>query len=108
MRLAFTRGKGSGSFRKQVELMQRFCDVIGGSRSFGSVAWELAMTAQGALVGVVAVDLEPWDYAAGALLVEEAQGIATNLEGQRWTLQDRDLIAAPAHIHRELLKLLTQ
>ena len=50
-------------------------------RRGGSVALDLCYTAAGRLDGFFELQLSPWDYAAGSLIVTEAGGVITNLEG---------------------------
>lgn len=45
-----------------------------------------------------------WDYAAGALLLQEAGCTVTNLKGAPWTIADREMAVAPPALHAELLR----
>ncbi|MBI3021104.1 MAG: inositol monophosphatase [Candidatus Omnitrophica bacterium] len=79
-----------------------------GVRRIGTSVLSLAAVAAGRLEGFYERDLQPWDLAAGALLVEEAGGRITNLEGRPVVLGEGRLIASNGHIHRELLQVLAQ
>lgn len=46
-----------------------------------------------------------WDYAVPIFILQEANITVTTLKGVAWSLSDKDYIAAPAHIHPELLNL---
>jgi myo-inositol-1(or 4)-monophosphatase len=48
-------------------------------------------------------DLQPWDMAAGVLLIREAGGFATDLEGGEEMLQTGGIAAGNEAIHRQLL-----
>lgn len=72
-------------------------------RAFGSAALELAYIACGRLTGYWEVKLRPWDVAAGILLVEEAGGKVSGLDGGPLKLDDYvSIVASNSLIHREL------
>lgn len=77
-----------------------------GVRRMGSTVLSLAAVAAGRLEGFYEQDLWPWDMAAGMLLVQEAGGRVTNLEGGSVVLTGGQLVATNGHIHRELLRAL--
>jgi len=74
-------------------------------RRFGSAALDLAWVACGRFDGFWEVRLKPWDVAAGILLVREAGGVVTDLEGADRTLETGDVAAAPAGLHPRLLEV---
>jgi len=59
--------------------------------------------AAGRLDGYWEMHLSPWDWAAGGLLVEEAGGVVTDLEGGPWSPFQRAIIATNGRIHEELI-----
>ncbi len=74
-------------------------------RRAGSAALDLAYTAAGIFDGFFEFGLSPWDTAAGALLVEEAGGLVTDLDGgASWRARGNILAGSPG-VHRELLSL---
>lgn len=77
-----------------------------GVRRLGTTVLSLAAVACGRLEGFYERDLWPWDMAAGMLLVQEAGGRITDLEGRSPALTQGQLVASNAAIHRELLALL--
>ena len=77
-----------------------------GVRRLGSTVYCLAAVAAGRMDGFYERDLWPWDMAAGILLVEEAGGRVTDLQGRPPSLDTGRLIASNGLIHRELLRLL--
>lgn len=74
-----------------------------GVRRDGSAALNLAYVAAGRLDGFFQLNLAPWDVAAGALLVQEAQGTVTDYLGGAWNCHCRQLLASNTHLHRQLL-----
>jgi myo-inositol-1(or 4)-monophosphatase len=79
---------------------------IAGVRSAGSAALELAWTAAGRYDGYCHYRLDPWDFAAGALIVREAGGFVTDLAGRERDLTAGPVVAGNQPIHQQLRKLL--
>lgn len=75
-------------------------------REIGSLALMHAYVACGRADALLAIGGKPWDSAAGVLLVQEAGGIATNVEGSPWELNDQTCIAASAKNHETILNAL--
>ena len=74
----------------------------------GSAALDLVSVAAGRAEGFWEEHLSPWDVAAGILLVEEAGGRATDLEGKRSDVFDRAIVASNGAIHAEMLRTLRE
>ena len=74
----------------------------------GSAALMLAWVANGRLTGYWEYDLSSWDISAGALLIQEAGGRFTDLEGTDFTLQTRKICATNGKVHDELLGILRE
>jgi myo-inositol-1(or 4)-monophosphatase len=73
-------------------------------RQIGSVALALAYTAAGLFDAVVHRVANPWDLGAGVLMVQEAGGCASDLEGRPYTeTTESALAAATEMLHSELL-----
>ncbi|MFQ5611950.1 MAG: inositol monophosphatase family protein [Anaerolineae bacterium] len=90
--------------RNNLNQFNRVMPVVQGIRRAGSAALDLAYVACGRLDGYWEFHLNPWDWLGGSLLVEEAGGRISNLDGGPPGLDDRDLIASNGWIHRELLE----
>ncbi len=83
-----------------------FRDVFQTARAIrrcGSAALDLAYTAAGVYDGFFELRLSPWDIAAGVLLVEEAGGRVTDLDGGRGFFTSGNVIAGPEGLQEELL-----
>jgi myo-inositol-1(or 4)-monophosphatase len=76
-----------------------------GVRRAGSAALDLAWTACGRLEAFWEFNLNPWDTAAGILLVEEAGGRITDFAGNRYRLDSREVLASNGLIHDEMVAL---
>lgn len=77
-----------------------------GLRRAGSAALDLAFVAAGWLDGYWEFRLNPWDMAAGALLVHEAGGRVSTPTGRPWYLHDAHIVATNGALHARLLTLL--
>lgn len=75
-----------------------------GTRTYGSAALEFAYIAEGALDVYVSMRLEPWDIAAGRIIVREVGGIMTNLEGEEVGMLERSsVLTCNANLHSLLV-----
>ncbi len=72
-------------------------------RRCGSAALDLAYTAAGIFDGFFEFRLSAWDVAAGALMIEEAGGRVTDLDGGDAYLASGNVVAGGRAVHRELL-----
>lgn len=79
-----------------------------GIRRMGAAALDLAFVAAGWLDGFWESKLEPWDMAAGALLVEEAGGRVTDRRGASSKLAPPTLVATNGRIHDALVAELAE
>jgi len=76
-----------------------------GVRRAGSAALDLAYVAAGRLDAFWEFNLNPWDTAAGILLIEEAGGRVTDFFGNPFRLDSREILASNGLIHAELVGL---
>lgn len=75
-------------------------------RRMGSAALDLAYVAAGRYDGFWEVNLNPWDMAAGVLLVREAGGKITNFDGNEIDIYGKQIVASNGLIHDEMLEVL--
>jgi myo-inositol-1(or 4)-monophosphatase len=73
-------------------------------RRAGAAALDLAYTAAGVYDGFFEFRLAPWDIAAGALLIEEAGGRVTDLDGGDAHLVSGNVVAGSPAVHADLLR----
>ncbi|MFC5067000.1 inositol monophosphatase family protein [Flaviflagellibacter deserti] len=94
------RGKGDHElFSRELRKVQ--ADVAG-IRRMGAAALDLAWVAAGRLDGFWERNLKAWDIAAGILLIREAGGYVSDLDGRDEMLERGDLCAGNETIHRAL------
>jgi myo-inositol-1(or 4)-monophosphatase len=76
-----------------------------GVRRTGSAAIDLAWVACGRLDGFWEFGLNPWDMAAGRLLVAEAGGRVSDMRGQAHTFASPHLLADNGHLHDQIVEI---
>jgi len=91
-----------------VHFYQEFTLRSHGVRRAGSAALDLAYIATGRMDAFWEFNLNPWDTAAGILLVEEAGGRVTDFAGRPYRLESRETLASNGRIHDELVGLFEQ
>ncbi len=84
----------------------RMGEVCNGLRNFGSAALHLAYVAAGRLEACCHLTLQPWDVAAGALLITEAGGQLATFTGEPWRLTQLQVVADNGHLHAQVLAAL--
>ncbi|MFH1797755.1 MAG: inositol monophosphatase family protein [Candidatus Omnitrophota bacterium] len=74
-------------------------------RRAGSAAIDLCYVASGRFDGFWEFNLNPWDTAAGQLIVKEAGGLVTTLNGNQFDIFKKEIIATNGLIHDEMIRL---
>lgn len=77
-----------------------------GIRRFGAAALDLAYVAAGRYEGFWERGLKPWDMAAGYIIVKEAGGRITDIEGKSNPVRGDNVLAANADIYDQLKQIL--
>ncbi|MFH1234614.1 MAG: inositol monophosphatase family protein [Candidatus Diapherotrites archaeon] len=91
---------------KRQERFLNFYPNVRAMRMLGASELDLCYLAAGRLEVFVNFNMFPWDGAAGALLVQEAGGTATDEKGLPWKFMGKSLIATNGKRHREVLGIL--
>lgn len=89
---------------RQLRLFGKFSTRTHSVRRTGSTAWNLAMVALGGFEVCFGTAINPWDAAAGVLLVLEAGGTVSRLDGQPYDLYGETLLATNGHVHAESIR----
>jgi myo-inositol-1(or 4)-monophosphatase len=104
--VGFPPDRLSADFRKAMTEFDKVIRQAQAIRRTGSAATDLCFIAAGKADAFFEFGLNPWDIAAGSLIIEEAGGKITNLDGSPLNLHGRNLIATNGIIHDELLKII--
>ncbi len=95
---------GHGDVPKFEAELHRLMPQVSGIRRFGSAALDLAFLAAGRFDGYWEASLNAWDVAAGVLMVREAGGFATEMNGGHNPVYGASLLAANSHLHLQIGK----
>lgn len=88
--------------------VQAMIEQAQGIRRFGSAALDLAWVAAGRFEAYWEFNLHPWDVAAGLLLVEEAGGRVSDLDGGPVAFRRPAPVASNGHVHEAVLTVLRE
>lgn len=89
-----------------LETFRKLTPLAAGIRRPGSAALDLAYVACGRLDGFWEYGLEQWDIAAGALLIREAGGYASDIDNDNPAIDSGDIVAGNPTIHKLLLNVI--
>jgi myo-inositol-1(or 4)-monophosphatase len=97
---------GHGDSGRYLQELAQIMPAVSGVRRFGAAALDLAWVAAGRCDGFWERGLSPWDMAAGLLLIREAGGYVTDVDGGEASPESGHIVAGNEAIHRQLLTLL--
>ncbi|XP_042456379.1 phosphatase IMPL1, chloroplastic-like [Zingiber officinale] len=87
-----------------MNLFKEFTDVSRGVRRLGAASVDMCHVALGIVEAYWEYRLKPWDMAAGVLMVEEAGGAVTRMDGGKFTVFDRSVLVSNGVVHEQLLE----
>jgi len=102
--MIFTTGTGPNKDMSVRERLRELADTARSSRSFGGF-WQHMLVAEGAIECAVDWVSKPWDLAPLGIIVEEAGGTSTTVDGERTIYKGR-FVSTNGLIHEEVLKIL--
>jgi myo-inositol-1(or 4)-monophosphatase len=95
--------------KRMQELVGLFAGFLGHARAvrrLGSAAIDLCWVAAGRMEGFWEQALMPWDVMGGALIVQEAGGRVTSLDGSPWDAHKGNVLASNGLVHDEMLAVI--
>lgn len=99
---------GHGDHARWLKEVGALSREVAGIRRFGAASLDLAWVASGRLDGFWERDLQPWDMAAGILLVREAGGFVTDLKGGERMLETGSVICGNENVYKRVAKVLAE
>ncbi len=96
---------GHGDQGQWEQVARAVIPEVAGIRRFGSAALDLAWVAAGRYDGYWEAGLQPWDVAAGILLVREAGGFVTDFRGGERVIERAEIVAGNDRIHNKLARI---
>ena len=97
-------GTGDGAKELLLELYYNLPKVVRSVRNLACTAMELAYIARGGLEANIQLGLNTYDFAAGVLLVQEAGGMVTDLDGGKWNFPENRFIVSNGLFHNRLVE----
>ena len=97
---------GRKGYVESLEMLTRVTETAAGTRFFGAAALDLAYVAAGRYDGFWHNSLNSWDMAAGMLLIQEAGGMVSQIDGEEVDLAENNVLASNKHLHRKMISLL--
>jgi myo-inositol-1(or 4)-monophosphatase len=94
--------------RKAMAQFEAFIIESQAVRRGGSAALDLCYTALGRCDGFWEMDLQPWDTAAGLIILEEAGGRVTDFGGNHFSVYGKEIVASNGRIHQEIVDVLNR
>ena len=91
-----------------VGLFAAFLERARAVRRLGSAALDLCYVAAGRFEAFWEQHLKPWDVSAGALIVAEAGGRVTGMDGTPFDPVAAHLVASNGHVHQQMLEIIQQ
>jgi myo-inositol-1(or 4)-monophosphatase len=99
---------GHGDHPKALRQIGSVMGEVAGIRRCGAAAIDLAWVASGRLDGFWEQPLNPWDMAAGIVLIREAGGFVTDLDGRDRMFETGGIVAGNENVHRRLSAILAK
>ncbi|HEX7923585.1 MAG TPA: inositol monophosphatase family protein [Bradyrhizobium sp.] len=97
---------GRGNHQLALQELAALQSKVAGFRRFGAASLDLAFVAAGRLDGYWERNLQSWDVAAGLLMVREAGGTVSGVQGNDDPLQTGHVVCGNEFVHGELIKIL--
>lgn len=98
--------KLEGKLDRYLEIFKELIGKSRGVRRLGSAAIDLCYVAAGRMEGFYEYGLNPWDVAAGALILNQAGGKVTDFHGMDHYLHGKELIATNGWVHGQLQEII--
>lgn len=98
----------SRDHERNIQYYLRFTELSHGVRRAGSAALDLCLVASGRLDGFWELKLNPWDKAAGVLIVTEAGGRVSDLSGGPFNLALGEVFASNGLIHDSMIQVFSE
>jgi myo-inositol-1(or 4)-monophosphatase len=95
------------NFKRYVKMFEEIMQSCAGLRRPGAAALDLCYVAAGYYDGFFETGLQPWDIAAGSLLITEAGGLIGNFTGESDYLHQREVVAGNPKVYGQLVQILT-
>lgn len=87
---------------RMFQSLRKFVPHVRQPLSMGSAASDICLVAEGRLDGYFIYGLKPWDHAAASLILTNAGGKVTKIDGSEWNVFDSEILATNGLIHQQM------
>ena len=98
---------GTRIYNDYYKELKNISQVTAGVRRLGAASIDLAYVASGKIDGFWEKELNLWDVVSGVLLIKEAGGRISRLNGNQWSIESKDILASNTLVHSKLIENLT-
>jgi len=91
---------------RTMNILSKIYPKVADIRKIGSAGIEIAWLSAGKGEGFWATKIDPWDIAAGVLLIKEAGGKVNDFKGNSWQIKNSDFLFSNGKITNQTLKLI--
>lgn len=103
----YSSAENTQDLESVVEKIKAILPACQDLRRLGSAALDLCLVAKGVYEGYYEMNLKPWDVSAGIIILSEAGGMVTNIEGNEFDMfEDKYLLATNGKIHAQMIEKL--
>lgn len=106
--LTFCHSNKPESLTRMLEIFNKLKSKTQHFRQIGAAALELSYLGAGRTEAFVMPGTNPWDVAAGSLIVKESGGLVTNLKNKEFNINSNDILATNKRLHEQLLKIISE
>lgn len=106
--ITFCHGRDQNSLKEMINIFGKLKLINNKVRQIGAAALELCYVACGRVDSFFMVGVNPWDIAAGVVIVKEAKGKVSDFEAKPFNMGSKDILASNGKIHERLLKLIIE
>lgn len=101
----YSSGTNSDDLNDVIKKLKDILPLCQDIRRLGSASIDLCMVAKGTFEGYYEMNLKAWDVSAGILILTEAGGTVSTIDGSEYKLfEDKYIVATNGKIHNELIK----
>jgi len=104
--ITFCHGRDKDSVRRMIDAFSQLKVINQKVRQLGAAALELCYVANGRVDAFFMTGMNPWDVAAGTVILREAGGTATDFQGKAFNMNSHDILGSNCKIHEGLLNVL--
>lgn len=97
---------GGGKKELKLKTFGKLVDYVSKVRIFGCATMHLVYIASGRADLGILIQTKPWDFAAAALIVEEAGGKVTDKDGNKWNIDTDALVSSNNEFHDKIIELM--